>query len=88
MKARHALSARHDVNYRYDSPRYDSHCHHCRGTVIEIRPGPALSALRLQTRDGIVTALVSSRQLQRLHIRVGSQVGGQLRHGNLLLATH
>lgn len=72
----------------FSARQYDAHCRHCRGTVIAIRPGPALSALQLQTRDGIVSALVSSRQLERLHIRIGSRIEGLLRHGNLLLATH
>jgi molybdopterin-binding protein len=45
-----------------------------RGAVAAINLGPVISEVEVQTATGIVTSLVSTRSLDELKLRVGTEV--------------
>lgn len=45
-----------------------------RGTIAQINTGPVISEVEVQTTSGIVTSLVSTRAVEELELRIGTDV--------------
>lgn len=58
-----------------------------RGEVSHITTGPVISEVEVQTPAGIVTSLVSTRALETLQLRVGSEVIAFVKATDVALAT-
>ena len=58
-----------------------------RGTIKEIIEGPVLSEVDVQTASGIVTSVISTRSVQELQLKVGSEVVAFVKSTEVSIAT-
>ena len=58
-----------------------------RGKIKEIIAGPVVSEVDVETAHGIVTSVITSRSIQDLDLKVGSEVIAQVKSTEVPIAT-
>jgi len=57
------------------------------GRIVEIIEGPVVSEVAVETASGIVSSIVTTRSIKKLHLAVGQEVLAIFKATEVLLAT-
>lgn len=57
-----------------------------RGTVISIRRGDVMSELEIETTAGVISAVITTSSVERLHLKVGDTTLALFKAADVLVA--